>query len=82
MTDHKNVFKEKASAQQRTTKLKHDKLDDETGTTVTQEERHQLIAMTAYFIAEKRGFQGDAALDDWLHAEAEVDTPLGTNTEY
>lgn len=38
-----------------------------------QEERHQLIAKKAYLIAEKRGFQGDMAMDDWLQAEAEVD---------
>lgn len=36
------------------------------------EERHQMIAMEAYHIAEQRGFQGDMALDDWLQAEAAV----------
>ncbi len=36
------------------------------------EERHRMIAVAAYLIAEQRGFQGDMALDDWLQAEAEV----------
>lgn len=44
--------------------------------TVTPEERHAMIAETAYLIAERRGFQGDGALDDWLQAEAEVDARL------
>ena len=36
------------------------------------EERHRMIAETAYRIAEQRGFEGDMAMDDWLQAEAEV----------
>lgn len=39
----------------------------------TAEERHRMIAETAYLIAEQRGFQGDLSLQDWLQAEAEVD---------
>ena len=38
-----------------------------------QEERHRMITETAYLIAEKRGFEGDRALDDWLQAEAKID---------
>jgi len=37
------------------------------------EERQRMIAEAAYLIAERRGLQGDRALDDWLQAEAEVD---------
>lgn len=44
--------------------------------TVTPEERHAMIAEAAYLVAERRGFQGDCALDDWLQAEAEVDARL------
>ena len=40
---------------------------------VAAEQRHQLVAEVAYLIAERRGFQGDMALNDWLQAEAEVD---------
>lgn len=43
---------------------------------VTPEKRHELIAEAAWLIAERRGFQGDAALDDWLQAEAEIDAVL------
>lgn len=38
-----------------------------------QGERQHLIAERAYLIAEKRGFQGDMAMEDWLQAEAEID---------
>ena len=40
---------------------------------VTPEQRHQMVAVRAYLIAEQRGFQGDMALNDWLQAEVEVD---------
>ncbi|MCC6208279.1 MAG: DUF2934 domain-containing protein [Gammaproteobacteria bacterium] len=35
-----------------------------------------MIAESAYYRAEQRGFQGDLALDDWLRAEAELDALL------
>lgn len=31
-----------------------------------------MIAETAYYLAEKRGFRGGHALDDWLAAEQQV----------
>jgi len=37
------------------------------------DERHRMIAETAYLIAEQRDFHGDLAFDDWLQAEAEID---------
>lgn len=43
---------------------------------ITDEQRHALIAEEAYLIAERRGFEGDCALDDWLQAEAEIDARL------
>ena len=43
---------------------------------ITDEQRHAMIAEEAYLIAERRGFQGDCALDDWLQAEAEIDARL------
>ena len=45
--------------------------------TIAPEERHQLIAQTAYLIAEQRGFAPGHELDDWLRAEAEVESRLG-----
>jgi Protein of unknown function (DUF2934) len=44
--------------------------------TVTQEERWRMVAEAAYLRAEKRGFSGGNPTDDWLAAEAEVDTML------
>ncbi len=43
-------------------------------TVITSEERHGLIAEAAYYLAEKRGFQGGSAEQDWLDAAAQVDT--------
>ena len=42
---------------------------------ISPEERQQLIAEAAYFIAEKRGFMGgyDDCVNDWLCAEEEID---------
>jgi hypothetical protein len=45
-------------------------------TTVTPEERWQMISEAAYFLAEKRGFSGGNPCDDWAQAEQQVDTEL------
>jgi hypothetical protein len=39
---------------------------------VNPEERHQMIALAAYYRAEQRGFVNSDPLRDWLEAEAEV----------
>ena len=39
-----------------------------------------MIAMAAYYRAEKRGFTGGSQEDDWLQAEAEIDCTLGRAT--
>jgi len=43
------------------------------------DERYEMIAREAYLLAEKRGFQGDMAMDDWLQAEAKVDAQYATS---
>lgn len=43
-----------------------------------EERRHRRIAEAAYFIAEKRGFQGDLRLEDWLQAEIKEDSRFRT----
>ncbi len=48
---------------------------------VTPEERHHLIAQRAYFLAEKRGFSPGSELEDWLKAEAEVESMLRKRAE-
>lgn len=44
--------------------------------TVTPEERYQMIAKAAYFLAERHGFTSGRAMDDWIAAEKEVDGML------
>mgnify|MGYP001577552955 CR=1 FL=1 len=43
---------------------------------VTAEERHRMIAECAYHRAQRRGFAAGAEVQDWLEAEAEVDSRL------
>jgi len=38
----------------------------------TEEEHRERVAKMAYYNAERRGFSGDHALDDWLEAERQV----------
>jgi len=40
------------------------------------EERHHLIEVAAYYIAERRGFHGASSHDDWLQAEREIDAMI------
>jgi 1,4-alpha-glucan branching enzyme len=44
---------------------------------VSPQERHDMIAFSAYLRAEARGFTGSSAETDWLEAEAEIDRMLG-----
>lgn len=37
------------------------------------EMRRSMIAEAAYHIAERRGFQPGHEMEDWLHAEKEID---------
>ena len=43
------------------------------GQSASEDERRRMIAEEAYLIAERRGFQGDLAMNDWLQAEANID---------
>jgi len=45
-------------------------------TMVNPEVRRAMIAETAFFRAQRRGFEPGHELEDWLAAEAEVDTAL------
>jgi hypothetical protein len=40
--------------------------------TISPEALHRLIAVAAYYRAERRGFEPGWELEDWLKAEAEV----------
>ena len=43
---------------------------------VAFDERHRIIAETAYFLAEGRGFAGGDPVADWIEAERKVDQQL------
>lgn len=45
-------------------------------TPITPEQRYRMICDAAYFRAERRGFIGGNAADDWTAAEAEIDSLL------
>ena len=44
--------------------------------TIQPEERHHLIEVAAYYVAERRGFHGSCSHDDWLQAEREIDAMI------
>jgi len=44
--------------------------------TVSAELCHQMIAEAAYYLAEKRNFQGGDPVNDWLEAETKIDQAL------
>ena len=46
------------------------------GRIITLQEREQMIRQAAYFRAERRGFVGGSAADDWYAAEREIDRQL------
>ncbi len=44
---------------------------------VSHKERYEMIAMKAYFRAEKRGFEPGWEQQDWYESEREIDEMLG-----
>lgn len=44
---------------------------------ISAEERERLIAIEAYYRAERRGFAPGGELQDWCEAEAEIERRLG-----
>jgi len=50
-------------------------------TELTPDERSEMIAETAYYRAQARGFEGDKHLEDWFEAEKIVDSMLLKATE-
>jgi len=54
----------------------NESFSDVNQTPVNPEQRHQMIAEAAYFLAEKRGFYGADVEQDWKKAEAEIDRVL------
>jgi len=44
----------------------------------TAQERSEMIAVAAYYLAEHRGFTAGGATDDWIRAEQQIDRMLET----
>lgn len=49
---------------------------------LTPGERRHMIELEAYLRAERRGFVGGTAEEDWLEAEAEIDRMLARSTRH
>lgn len=45
-------------------------------TSTSAEAKRKMIAEAAYYIAQKRGFQGGDSTQDWLTAEAQIEQML------
>lgn len=46
------------------------------GASISDQDRRNHIEVAAYYIAQRRGFQGGSELEDWAQAELEVDRML------
>ena len=57
---------------------KKGKEETQAGPPLSAPERERLIALAAYFRAEKRGFAPGCELQDWVEAEAEVLRLIGS----
>ena len=79
MTKRRVPSKKKVRAGKRASEV--DVQKSEVPANIDPEQRRCMIAETAYLIAEQRNFQGDALLEDWLRAEAEVDSRLAAGTQ-
>ena len=47
------------------------------GAEAPTDEWYRVVAVAAYLRAERRGFEGGSALDDWLEAETELKRTRG-----
>ena len=47
-----------------------------TAVAIGPDERHHLIQVAAYYIAERRGFHGGSAHEDWRQAEQEINAMI------
>lgn len=53
-----------------------------TASPVTAEKRYQMITEAAYLIAEKHGFDSGRDIENWLEAEAQIDSILSGDTKH
>lgn len=71
MTEHRTISTEKVPAAERTAPGSATKAARRAPASAEQRER--LIAIEAYYRAERRGFAPGHELEDWCEAEAEID---------
>lgn len=50
--------------------------DEDRSVVPPSDPRAEMVSVAAYFIAQRRGFTGGCAEDDWYAAEAEIDRRL------
>ena len=55
--------------------------DNVTSSTISDTMRLRYIQETAYYLAQRRGFVGGCAWEDWLEAEKQVDAMLAKNAD-
>ena len=80
MTDRSIIGKEQVGASGRTAPGSATKATRHAGArhkSISAEERERLIAIEAYYRAERRGFAPGGELRDWCEAEAEIERRLG-----
>jgi len=82
MTEHNTIGMEKVAALRRAARASTAKAAQHSGADqrrhpVSAEVRERLIAMAAYYRAERRGFAPGGELQDWYEAAAEIDRQLG-----
>lgn len=85
MTERSTIRTEKVPASERTapgfaTKVTRRASSGARRAPVSAEERECMIAMAAYYRAERRGFAPGRELEDWYEAAAEIDRRLGSRS--
>lgn len=78
MTERSSITTEKPSSSRQAasgsaTKATRRTSDDVRHLPVSAEERERMIAVKAYYCAERRGFAPGHELEDWCEAEAEIE---------
>lgn len=75
-TKRKTLGVSKTGKSRQSVKPGQKKGGDSEAADITPKERNKLIAEAAYYRAEQHGFNPERQMEDWLAAEAEVDTML------
>ena len=52
----------------------HELLHDNYASGIDMDEFREMVALNAYYRAEKRGFEDGYELEDWLEAEEEINS--------